>query len=345
MLEGSVQEEMAHMRSGRIVPTPMLPWLPVATALAYPWVLRLFHAAIASATYGVAPALCLAAAFALPLSCILIAWRYSSGASDACLLRVRRTAFAALAAPPLFVLVGVLSGLLHSPIKDVWVWSLLWLVVGITATITRAEPKREPSSGTIGRTRVLHGISASIILLFIGFHLFNHLTGLLGPDVHARVMAFGRVAYRSHAIEPVLVALLLFQIASGARLAWRWSVGPLDFARTVQIGSGAYLAAFILTHLNSAIVSARWVHGIKTDWAWAAGAPDGLLIDAWNTRLVPHYALGVFFVITHLFCGLRIVMLAHGVRTSTADRVWKIGLLCAGTVSLLITAALCGLRI
>jgi len=42
---------------------------------------------------------------------------------------------------------------------------------------------------------------------------------------------------------------------------------------------------------------------------------------------------------------LRIVLFAHGVRPSTADRLWACGLLGAGGVSLLITAALCGLRI
>jgi hypothetical protein len=113
----------------------------------------------------------------------------------------------------------------------------------------------------------------------------------------------------------------------------------------LQVGSGAYLAAFILTHLNSAFVSARWAHKIPTDWGWATGAPDGLVMDAWNIRLLPHYALGVFFVIAHIFCGLRTVLLAHGVRPSTADRAWVCGLLGAGSVSLLITAALWGLRI
>jgi hypothetical protein len=68
-------------------------------------------------------------------------------------------------------------------------------------------------------------------------------------------------------------------------------------------------------------------------------------MDAWNIRLLPHYALGVFFVIAHLFCGLRTVLLAHEVRRPMADIVWVAGLLCAGCVSLLITATLCGLRL
>nr|WP_294811148.1 hypothetical protein [uncultured Sphingomonas sp.] len=344
MLDACIPAENAAGHSERKVSGRLLAWIPVGTALLYPWALRLFHDAAIAKPQSIVPAIWLIIAFALPLSCLLFAWRSAARAGDA-LPTVRRTAFAALAAPPLFVLTGVLSSLLHSPIRDIWIWSILWLAVGVGATIASSGARPQPPGGMPGRLRVLHGVSALAILLFVAFHLANHLTGLFGPIVHARVMAVGRVVYRSQLVEPVLVAILLLQVASGLRLAWRWSARPLDAAKVMQVGSGAYLAAFILTHLNSAFVSARWVHGTPTDWAWATGAPDGLLMDAWNIRLLPHYALGVFFVIAHLFCGLRTVLLAHGVRRSTADRAWASGLLLAGGVSLTITAALCGLRI
>jgi hypothetical protein len=245
----------------------------------------------------------------------------------------------------LFVSTGVVSSLIHSPLPDLWAWSILWLALGVGAAVVSSKGQPRPPGVMTGRLRVAHGVSALANLLFLAFHLTNHLFGLFGPVTHAQVMAIGRVVYRSRFVEPVFVAILLFQVASGAKLAWRWSARPLDAAGVLQVGSGAYLAAFILTHLNSAFVSARWVHNIPTDWAWATGAPDGLLMDAWNIRLLPHYALGVFFVIAHVFCGLRTVLLAHGVRPSAANRLWASGLVCAGGVSLLITAALCGLRI
>jgi len=322
----------------------LLPWIPVGTALAYPWTLGLFHDAIVASPESTAPALWLILAFVLPLSGLLFAWCVADRAGDA-LPTVRRVAFAALAAPPLFVLTGVLSSLLHSPIRDLWSWTILWGAIGVGAMLAQGRGRSPPVHAMSGRLRVAHGIAALFILAFVAFHLTNHLTGLFGPAVHARVMAIGRIVYRSHIVEPVLVTLLLFQVASGARLAWRWSARPLDGPRLIQVGSGAYLAAFILTHLNSAFVSARWVHHIPTDWAWATGAPDGLLRDAWNIRLLPHYALGVFFVIAHLCCGLRIVLLAHGVRQETAGRLWVAGLVGAAGLSVLISAALCGLRI
>jgi hypothetical protein len=158
-------------------------------------------------------------------------------------------------------------------------------------------------------------------------------------------MAVGRAVYRSPVVEPLLVVLLLLQVVGGLKLAWGWSSHPMGLARSMQVGSGAYLAAFILTHMNSALVSARAVHKIPTDWAWATGAPDGLLLDAWNIRLVPHYALGVFFVVAHLFCGLRVVLEAHGVRREIVGGVWLGGLAAAAMLSAAITAALCGLRV
>jgi hypothetical protein len=155
----------------------------------------------------------------------------------------------------------------------------------------------------------------------------------------------GRRAYRSPVVEPVLIGLLLFQVVSGARLAWRWSSLPADAYRVFQIGSGAYLAAFILAHLNSALISARGVHKIDTNWAWASGAPTGLIHDAWNIRLLPHYALGVFFILAHLSSGLRGVVIAHGVAATVANRVWAVGLVVSGLICVAIISGLCGARI
>jgi hypothetical protein len=158
-------------------------------------------------------------------------------------------------------------------------------------------------------------------------------------------MKVGRRVYRSPVVEPVLVGLMLFQLISGARLAWRWSGVPVDAYRVFQIGSGTYLAAFIVTHLNSALVSARTVHKIETDWGWASGAPTGLIHDAWNIRLVPHYAFGVFFILAHLCSGLRGVVLAHGMTATIANRLWTAGLVVSGLVSVAIMSGLCGVRI
>ena len=132
------------------------------------------------------------------------------------------------------------------------------------------------------------------------------------------------MAYRSGVGEPLLVAAMIVQIATGLFLAWRWSAAARGFHRTFQVASGVYLSLFILGHMNSVFIYARSLLGIPTDWNFAIGAPRGLIHDAWNIRLLPHYALGVFFVLSHIASGLRVVLIAHGVDRRNADRLWLI---------------------
>ena len=260
-------------------------------------------------------------------------------------LRARRLAYASIAAPPLFVFVGVARGLLGLKLPEVALWIALWTLAGLYGWSGRGAPTPKQMMQPPGAWRIAHGVSAAFVACYVLFHLTNHLFGLVSPGTHAAIMKAGRTVYRAALIEPVLVILLLFQAASGVRLAWRWSSLRNDAFRIFQIGSGAYLAAFILTHLNSALVYARAVHKIETDWSWASGAPRGLIHDAWNIRLLPHYALGAFFVVGHLFSGLRVVMLAHGSRTAAADRAWAAGLTASAVISAAIVCALCGVRV
>ena len=158
-------------------------------------------------------------------------------------------------------------------------------------------------------------------------------------------MKIGRVVYRSRVGQPLLVAGLLFQIGTGLYLAWGWSASAQGFHRTFQVASGAYLSMFILGHMNSVFMYARSFLGIPTDWNFAIGAPTGLIHDAWNIRLLPHYALGVFFILSHLASGLRVVLIAHGVKRRTANRLWGAGVALSALVSAAIIAGMCGVRI
>jgi hypothetical protein len=112
-----------------------------------------------------------------------------------------------------------------------------------------------------------------------------------------------------------------------------------------QVASGLYLSVFILGHMNSVFIYARSYLKIDTGWAFATGAPSGLILDPWNIRLLPHYALGVFFVLGHLACGLRQVLLAHRASPALADRLWAGGLVASAAVSAGIMLGMCGIRI
>ena len=318
-------------------------WAPALAAMAYPWLLAAFHA-----TFAVQPvlaALLLLGAFAMPgLGLLLVL--HSAGAAPASVrqIRARQLALLGVAAPPLFVFTAFLLGVLGHPVPETWVWTAAWLALGLWASAGggAALPAAAPPAAA---ARVAHGVVAALVLVYVLFHLANHLFGLVGPAAHAAVMRWGRRLYRAPAAEVLLVGLLLCQVALGGWLAWRWSRRGMDRHRAFQLASGVYLGFFVLTHMNSALVSARALHGIATDWAWASGAPTGLLRDAWSIRLVPHYALGVFFVLAHLASGLRVVLTAHGLAPAAVSRAWAVGLLAAALVSAAIVAGLCGLRI
>ena len=318
---------------------------PLAAVLAYPFLLDAFHAAIMAQMTALAGLLLLAALAVPPLGLFVAYNLAQTTGPDAPALRARRFAYASMTAPPLFVFLGVAPGLIGIHLPDKLLWILVWLLLAALTWVMpagAASPARAPKAAW----RVAHGVSALLIACFVLFHLFNHLTGLIGgADMHAAVMKAGRAVYRSALVEPVLVALFLFQIASGLKLFWRWSALRADFFRAFQTGSGLYLAMFILAHMNSAFLSARAVHHIETNWAWAAGLPTGLIRDEWNIRLLPHYALGAFFVLGHLVSGARVVMLAHGARLATVNRLWFAGLGTALLIATAIIAGLCGVRI
>jgi hypothetical protein len=324
---------------------------PAAAAMSYPFLLDGFHLAVTvpggspSTVRIVGAALCLFAAMAVPLFGLASAFRRTNASPSFFELRARRLAYGTIGVPPFFVLTGVALGLLHLHVSDELVWIVVWLAPGIYVLLGNESVPELTATRTISKLRVAHGVAAALVVSFVLFHLCNHLLGLVGPDLHASVMRVGRRIYRSPLVEPVLVGLMLFQVISGARLAWRWSGVPVDAYRVFQIGSGTYLAAFIVTHLNSALVSARAVHKIETNWAWASGAPTGLIHDAWNIRLVPHYAFGVFFILAHLGSGLRGVVIAHGMTVTAANRLWTAGLVVSGLVSVAIMSGLCGVRI
>jgi hypothetical protein len=323
-------------------------------ALLYPFALEGFNTSVTRIAAGaytlswLSAAACLALAFAMPLIAMLAAMSFSEiGNPTVAQRRAKRTALLAVAAPTLFTFVGVVLTMLHDPVPDTWLWVAFWLGMTVLAGFWRNEtPAPPPADAAPALLRVAHGISAlGIIAIFLALHLANHLTFILGPDTYRAVMKAMRHVYRQEFLQPLLVALFLFQVGSGVYLATHADVRPMDRFRTFQIASGIFLAAYVLGHMNSVFVFARLYLGIDSDWAFATGAPAGLVKDAWNIRLVPHYGLGVFFVLSHLAAGVRVLMLSHGVARRYADRFLIGGAMAAGLVAFVIMFGMCGARL
>lgn len=317
--------------------------VPAVAAICYPFLLNAFHAIVGTQARSQPPlatataTFILVVAFVVPFLGIALACRPKSNPGS------RRLAYASVVSPTLYVFLGVVQALIKSPVPDEVIWCAIWLAIAIWS-----RSARDPVAAAVpavGGWRFVHGVTAAVLCLYVVFHLTNHLFGLVGPDAHAAVMKIGRVVYRSVVGEPLLVAAMLFQIGTGLILAWRWSSAMCDFQRTYQVASGAYLSLFILGHMNSVFVYARRFLGIPTDWNFATGAPTGLIHDAWNIRLLPHYALGAFFVLSHLASGLRVVLIAHGVDRRNADRLWGACVATSAIVAAAIIAGMCGVRI
>lgn len=328
---------------------------PLAGVLTYPYVLQQSHtwsvAAPASPTAAIGAALALAIAFLVPLYGLAVASRLGRIEHPSEFhLRARRLAFACVAAPPLFVFAGVGLGILRRLGAPDWLpsdttlWVAAWAAAAISG-LTGSDRQARARPAEVGRVRVLHGAVAAALSAYVLFHLGNHLLALIGPQAHERAMAIGRTVYRSFVGEPILISLFIVQVALGLRLAAAWTARPSDPFRSVQLGSGVYVGAYVLTHMNSALVSARALRGTTTDWSWASGALEGLIEDAWNIRLLPHYALGAFLLLVHLCSGLRVVMIAHGVDEARANAFWSAGVAASALVAAAITAALCGVRL
>jgi hypothetical protein len=326
----------AHSLTGKV-------WwlLPPAAALFYPQALRalyesgkLLHRASGppEALAWLAIALSVGLVYSVPAVGIGVAYllgqQERTSSSE---LLARRLAHLAVAAPPLFVLIGVVFYLLYSANGDSVFWLILWLPALAAAWAMRRQGTHTAASTAPNSipVRVAHGTSALlIVLIFLAWHLLNHASAAFSHEFNQAMMNSLRKWYRSEVVQPVLVTLMLFQVVSGVVLFWRATATRSDLYRTMQTSTGAFLTAFIVSHLNAVFILGRAVTKVDTTFLWASGAPAGLLPDAWNVRLIPHYSLGVWFVVAHMGLGLRGILLFHGVSPPAVDRVaWCVGAL------------------
>jgi len=321
-------------------------------AAVYPLLLDGFHASLEpGARIGMAAAFWLALCFVPPAIAIWTAGILGGGSQpDTGQLRARRIALIATAAPTAYVFLGVVTYMAGSTIPDTAYWLVFWgLATAYSLSgVGRRDPRawQEPAAVLPG-LRIAHGVGAAVsVALFLGIHLFNHFSALWSIADQQYWMGLFRKIYRAPLVEPALVGILLFQIVSGVYLVARHSRSRSDFFRNLQLCSGVYLAVFITGHMNSVFLYARTFAGIKTDWNFAIGAPAGLIADAWNIRLLPHYILGVTLVLAHLALGARIVALGHLPQTHRASKVVNaltgVAMALAAVVAIAIGAALSG---
>jgi hypothetical protein len=170
--------------------------------------------------------------------------------------------------------------------------------------------------------RLTHRTSAAVLAAFLVAHFINHLTGLKSIAAHQSFMDAARLVYRSTALEPLLLAAVFIQIATGivqVRAGWGRRRG---FWAHAQASSGLYLAFFLANHTFWVLV-ARIGYGLDSNFYLAA---TFLTIAPLPFLFAPYYALGVFALFTHLACAV------HVFGQGTVGRRFALATIAAGAV-------------
>ncbi len=241
------------------------------------------------------------------------------------------------AASPLYVLTSLLARRVDAGQFHSGIWISAWVAVGVALYFRKGEFAPGLRGTEVTWLRVIHGGTALFLLCgFLIMHLVNHGLAVWSVELHDAAMEWLRLWYRSEWVEPLLLALLLVMISTGIPMVLHHSRRSTDAFRILQMATGVYIGLFLCAHLL-AVLGARSA-GVETDWIFATG-PTGLLDG--RGVLIPYYIWATFFLILHAACGLRIVLLKHGVAEVIADKtvylVASVGLV---VTSLIAVAAL-----
>jgi hypothetical protein len=260
--------------------------------------------------------------------------------------RARCVALLAFATPSLYVGFNNVAGVLDARSAVPIAWLVFWALVAMIVLAGSRSSSAAPALSTVGNRRlaIAHGVSAlAILLLFVAPHVGNHLAGVWSGSVHTEIMNAARRFYRHDIVQPILLALIGFQILSGTVLVGRRMRMPSDFVGTIQTMSGVYVGVYFLAHVT-AVFAARYA-GADTNWSWLTRPNDSMLVSLTNLRLIAHYWVGPIAIIAHVACGLRAVLLEHNISMATANRL-ALALIALGVVaSSVILAALLNVHI
>jgi hypothetical protein len=266
--------------------------------------------------------------------------------------RARGVALLAFATPSLYVGFANVGGVLRAPSAVPVAWLIFWTLMAMIVLLgSRSSSVGSSSVGSssaasaispVGHRRlaIAHGVSAlAILLLFVGPHIGNHLTAVWSGSVHIEIMNAARHVYRDDFVQPILLALIGFQILSGIVLVRSKMRMPSDIFGTVQTMCGAYIGVYFLAHMT-AVFAARDA-GTDTNWIWLTRTNGSMLVSLSNLRLIAHYWVGPIAIVAHVATGLRAVLLQHDISPATANRL-TLALITAGVVaaSLILVALL-----
>ena len=233
--------------------------------------------------------------------------------------------------PSVFCLIGISLMMLKLNTLELPIY--YGLIAMTLIWIKSAKDRAVASVNYSPKVRVVHGITSLFLLVFIAFHLVNHLAANLGGEVHIALMETFRQYYRHPIVEVLLIGLFVVQFITGWLLARAFISQKSDGYRTLQVATGLILLMFISTHVIAVIGLARLYFDTDPNWDWLVSYP--LLQDAWSVRLISHYIIGIIALILHMALGLRIVLNNHG-KERLANRLVAIAFVVAVVIAVAI---------
>jgi succinate dehydrogenase/fumarate reductase cytochrome b subunit len=161
----------------------------------------------------------------------------------------------------------------------------------------------DKTSPTSNFARRFHKTSAMVLVIFVFFHMLNHLSGLFGIEAYNAVQKVLRLVYRFPPVEFILLLMVSSQLLTGMWLLVRAlrRGRPQGFWSWLQVISGGMFFWFLAEHLL-ALVAARWGFGLDTNFSWPASVMNG---PPFTWYFIPYYFLGVVAALSHIGVGLR----------------------------------------
>lgn len=333
-------------------------WLvaPALCALAYPSLLGLLSSGLvlvhgSASPNGVIVWVSVIASLALALAVMLVSFGFGLTLGSPHVgkpedFRARCVALLAFATPSLYVGFENVGGVVHASSAVPVAWLIFWSLMAMIVLQGSGSSSAASAMSSVGYQRLgaVHGVSAlAILLLFVGPHIGNHLAGFWSGPVHITIMNVVRRVYRNDIVQPVLLALIGFQILSGIVLVRRRMTMPSDIFGTVQTMCGAYIGVYFLAHMT-AVFAARYAD-VDTNWSWLTRPNDSLLVSLTKLRLIAHYWVGPIAIIAHVACGLRWVLLQRDISPAMANRIAWVLIIVGVVASSIILLALLNVHI
>ena len=122
--------------------------------------------------------------------------------------------------------------------------------------------------------RILPSLRLTIVAIFLVWHLANHVLAVWSLDTNKQAMELLRAWYRADLVQPVLIALLGWQLVTGLRLLWAKVAHRGDVYSSIQTATAVYLLVYIPSHLIAVFI---WVDG---SWVWTLHSHGRLALQA-----------------------------------------------------------------